>query len=511
MLRRGFAAAAGRLGAVSKAPTASVSSSTSANKSSLIRQPLVGEWEELPEIFTEIPGPETKAQLADFAAGWGGTGSALNLVLDIPGSQGVFMKDIDGNKILDCFGQIASLPLGWNHPKLLEVARSDAMVQSQVNRTALGSFIPEDWTQLVADSLGKVAPPGMSKVQTMPCGSSANENAFKVAMISHRRKARAAEGRDPDSFSEDELSSVMVNAAPGCANELKILSFDGSFHGRTFGALSATHSKAIHKLDVPSLDWPNAPFPELRYPLAQHVAENEAEEARCLAAVERIIEANNGAIAGMIIEPMQAEGGDRHGRPEFFRQLREIASKHDITFIVDEVQTGVVASGEFWAHQHWGLETPPDIVTFSKKALTGGYYYTEKLQMTLPYRIYNTWMGDPCKLHQLKAVISVIEEDGLVTKTQEAGNVLLAGLEAMADRFPTVVANARGMGTLCAFDLPNPAARDDVFNRARNSGVLAGFCGDRTIRFRPPLNFTAQHAQVVLDIFTNAILDHLDT
>lgn len=82
--------------------------------------------------------------------------------------------------------------------------------------------------------------------------------------------------------------SCMLNQSPG-SPELAILSFKSSFHGRLFGSLSATRSKAIHKVDIPAFDWPAAPFPELKYPLEEHAKENEAEEARCLEAYEKIL------------------------------------------------------------------------------------------------------------------------------------------------------------------------------------------------------------------------------
>lgn len=108
------------------------------------------------------------------------------------------------------------------------------------------------------------------------------------------------------------------------------LFFLGGFHGRTIGVLSTTHSKAIHKLDIPALDWPIASFPRYKYPLEEHVQENQAEDRRCLAEVEELFERYNKAgkpVAGVIVEPIQAEGGDNHGSAEFFRGLQRITKK----------------------------------------------------------------------------------------------------------------------------------------------------------------------------------------
>ena len=121
----------------------------------------------------------------------------------------------------------------------------------------------------------RVAPPGLTHVTTQMCGSCANENAMKQVYIAVANARRAATGLAGPTA--EELESSMVNRSPG-AKPYKIMSFHGAFHGRTHGCLSITHSKPIHKLDVPAYDWPIAPFPKLVYPLADNVDANAAEE-----------------------------------------------------------------------------------------------------------------------------------------------------------------------------------------------------------------------------------------
>ena len=89
-----------------------------------------------------------------------------------------------------------------------------------------------------------------------------------------------------------------------------------------------------------------------------------------------------------------SEGGDKHASPAYFRSLRQIAKKHGAYFIVDEVQTGVGATGKFWAHEHWGLQAgeEPDFVTFSKKMQASGVFHKAETRPSAPYRIYGTWM-----------------------------------------------------------------------------------------------------------------------
>lgn len=145
--------------------------------------------------------------------------------------------------------------------------------------------------------------------------------------IAYRRKKR---GENVD-FSEEEEKSCMTNQPPG-APHLSILSFHGAFHGRTLGALATTHSKAIHKLDIPSFDWPVAHFPRYKYPLAENVRENQQEDKRCLAEVEELFERyakKERPVAGIVAEPIQSEGGDHEGSPEFF-QVRSALSKLDV-------------------------------------------------------------------------------------------------------------------------------------------------------------------------------------
>lgn len=205
------------------------------------------------------------------------------------------------------------------------------------------------------------------------CGSCSNENAFKNMFIAYRRKQR---GENID-FSNSELESCMINKSPG-SPELSILSFKGAFHGRTLGALSTTHSKSIHKLDIPAFDWPIASFPQYKYPLKDNVRENAKEDERCLAEVEDLIndfKKRGKDVAGIIVEPIQSEGGDNEASNKFFQKLQRIGRKNGAALLMDEVQTGGGATGKMWCHEHFDLDGPPDIVTFSKKMQLGGYFH----------------------------------------------------------------------------------------------------------------------------------------
>ncbi|ORY01507.1 aminotransferase class-III-domain-containing protein [Clohesyomyces aquaticus] len=446
-----------------------------------------------PILKTEIPGPQSVKAIEKLGKVF--DTRSLNMMANYQRSYGNYIADLDGNVLLDVYAQIASIPVGYNNPTLLLAATSPEMASAIINRPALGNFPQHDWADILESGILKVAPKGLNQVFTGQSGSDANELAYKAAFMWKRQHQRGGAHID---FTDHEISSSMTNQSPG-APELSILSFTSAFHGRLFGSLSTTRSKAIHKLDIPAFDWPQAPFPVCKYPLDQYAAENAAEEQRCLDETERLIKEWHNPPAAVVVEPIQSEGGDNHASPNFFKGLRALTKKHDILFIVDEVQTGVGATGKFWAHEHWGLETPPDMVTFSKKAQTAGYYFgNSELRPNKPYRQFNTWMGDPARAILFRAIIQEIERLNLVENTAVTGQYLYEGLERLAQRYPSEVKNLRGkgQGTFIAWDSPR---RDEVLKKAKSVGVNVGGSGATAVRLRPMLIFQKHHADLLLE------------
>ena len=396
---------------------------------------------------------------------------------------------------LSSYAQIASIPIGYNNPALYKAAHSDEMINGLINRPALGNFPPTDWADVLKTGILKVAPKGLNQVFTAMAGSDANETAYKAAFMWRRQKERGGPNVE---FTEEEMASAMNNKTPG-ASELSIMSFKTGFHGRLFGSLSTTRSKPIHKIDIPAFDWPQATFPQLKYPLDKHAAENAAAEKAALDEVEHLILNYHVPPCAVVVEPIQSEGGDNHASPAFFRGLREVTRKHDVLLIVDEVQTGVGATGRFWAHDHWDLPHPPDMVTFSKKAQTAGYYFgNPELRPNKPYRQFNTWMGDPARALLFRAIIDEVERLDLVKNTARVGNYLFERLEKLAQKYPGQFENLRGkgMGTFIAFDNPR---RDEFLTRAKKFGVNIGGSGQTAVRLRPMLIFQEKHADILLE------------
>jgi len=257
-------------------------------------------------------------------------------------------------------------------------------------------------------------------------------------------------------------------------------------------------------MDIPSFKWPQAPFPRILYPLDEFVEANRAEEQRCLKEVDTIISHWHCPVAAVIIEPIQSEGGDNHASPEFFQGLQRITKAHDIILIADEVQTGFGATGKFWGYEHWQLPSPPDIVTFSKKAQTAGYYFGDsKLVPDKAYRQFNTWMGDPARLILNKAVIEEILTRDLVEQCRLVGEALYSRLEDLALRTPKNVQNLRGKGkgTCIAFDTPDAVA---LLKKMKSLGINIGSCGTNTIRLRPMLIFEEAHVLILIAAFKKA-------
>lgn len=469
------------------------SAAATATVSDASEQPFFPDEPSGPTVKTAIPGPKN-LEATDRLSKVFETRS-LNMMTNYPKSLGNYIADLDGNVLLDVYAQIASIPVGYNNPSLRQTATSPEMASAIINRPALGNFPPHDWAEILETGILKVAPKGLNQVFTGQSGSDANELAYKAAFIWKRQQQRGGANVD---FSNEEISSAMKNEPPG-APDLSILSFKSAFHGRLLGSLSTTRSKPIHKLDIPAFHWPQAPFPACKYPLDQYAAENAAEEKRCLEETERLIKEWPLPPAAIVIEPIQSEGGDNHASPAFFKGLRELTRKHNILFIVDEVQTGIGSTGKFWAHDHWGLADPPDMVTFSKKAQTAGYYFgNSDLKPNKPYRQFNTWMGDPARALLFRAIIREIERLGLVENTAAVGDYLYGGLERLAQRYPNEIKDLRGkgQGTFLAWNSPR---RDEVLKKAKTVGVNVGGCGETAVRLRPMLIFQKHHADILLE------------
>lgn len=456
-----------------------------------------------PKVVTEsIPGPKGKSAIASLGEVF--DNRCAYFVADYEKSVGNYIVDVDGNVLLDAYAQIASIPLGYNNPKLIEVAKSDKMTRAIVNRPALGNFPGADFEQMQRDLL-KHAPKGQTHVWNGLSGADANELAFKAVFFNYQSKKR---GFDKP-FTKEEEVSCMENMAPGNP-EIAILSFKKAFHGRLFASGSVTRSKPVHKMDMPSFAWPTAEFPAYKYPLEENEEANMAEDARCLAIVEDRLQNWKCPIAGVIVEPVQSEGGDNHASAAFFQGLRDLTLKYGAKLIIDEVQAGCGATGIMWDHERYNITPPPDLVTFSKKMQSAGYWFHDpELIPNQPYRQFNTWCGDPKGVILAAAICDEVVDNNLLEPLRETGDYFYSKLESIQKQYPKLISNLRGKGKACflAFDMPSGSLRADFLGKMKLAGVNVGGCADVGVRLRPGLTFEKKH----VDIFIAAMEKVLPT
>ncbi|MBM4368136.1 MAG: aminotransferase class III-fold pyridoxal phosphate-dependent enzyme [Deltaproteobacteria bacterium] len=434
-------------------------------------------------VHTEVPGPRARERIAlgafDLQHGY------RTVVVDDEKSQGVSLADVDGNVFLDLFSSFALGALGYNHPALVEVARSDEFLRASINPTSTPFLTTDTWLRFMAELKEKWAPRGTERVFCVDGGGEGIESAIKLAFMAHATRRRVAAGgpADPLQLSAEAQERILDNEG----TDSVLIAFRGAFHGRSLGALSATHSKITHKADVPAFRWPMATFPANRWPLERHADENAAAEAASLAEVARIFEQHDGRVASVLVEPVQSEGGDRHASGAYFRGLQALCKRHGAALILDEVQTGVAITGTMWLHEQFDLPGPPDLVAFGKKMQMGGCFATAPYVVTQFGRMYQTRNGDRARAMLATATLRTIDAEGLCAHAAREGAYFLAGLQEIADRHPALVSDARGRGFLLAFDLPTPASRDDFLKRCLKRGIFASYTGSKSVRIRPHL------------------------
>ena len=250
--------------------------------------------------------------------------------------------------------------------------------------------------------------------------------------------------------------------------------------------------------------------PKLRFPVTPEVeGDVKAAEERALEQARKAFEDNPDDIAAIIIEPIQAEGGDNHFRPEFLQALERLADQSECFFVVDEVQTGVGLTGRMWAHEHFGLT--PDALAFGKKMQVCGCLVGPKVDeepqnvFKVGSRINSTWGGGLTDMVRAARFLEIIEEERLVDNARATGGHLLRGLQAVQAELGGTMTNARGLGLMIAFDLPTAELRKKAQETIIANGLLLLTCGPRSIRFRPPLNLAAREADAALDIVRRSL------
>ena len=397
----------------------------------------------------------------------------FRIVIDLEKSHGCHLVDAATRREgIDLYGFYGSLPIGFNHPwfdqpevrRELALAARTKVANSDVYSSFYATFV---------DTFRRVA--GLKPLERyffIDGGALAVENALKAAMDWKVRKNIAA-GRGERGTG--------------------ILHFEHAFHGRSGYTLSLTNTDPRKTDYFAKFPWPRVSTPHLDFSLPE-VARQEnvrERERRAEAEIQHILDKGATDIAGIIIEPIQGEGGDNHFRPEWFRTLRQLCDEHDVLLIFDEVQSGLGITGRAWCCEHFGVL--PDLLAFGKKVQTCGVMAGPRLDevpqnvFRLPGRISSTWGGNLVDMVRSTHHLRVIEREHLFENAAEMGRQFLDALRALAATEP-ILSSVRGRGLMLAFDLPDREQRDGFHRGLYERGVLAIRCGERSIRFRPVLD-----------------------
>jgi len=392
----------------------------------------------------------------------------FDLVLDLHASQGSRLVDArSGRTFLDLFTFFASSALGMNHPALVEDAAFTAdLLEAARNKPSCSDVYTVAMTEFVEVFARVLGDPQLPHLFFIEGGALAVENALKIA-FDWKSRWNEAQGIDP-------------------ALGTRVLHLREAFHGRSGYTLSLTNTDPVKVDRFPRFNWPRLPSPYLS-PGVDVIA----REASTLAAARVAFEQHPHDIACFVMEPIQAEGGDHHFRPEFLQAMQDLCREFDALFVLDEVQTGCGLTGTAWAYQQFGVQ--PDVVAFGKKTQVCGVMAGGRVDevpdnvFAVSSRINSTWGGSLVDMVRSRRILEVIEAEGLIARTAALGPVLLGMLEGLAGRH-SAVSHPRGRGLMCAFSLPGKEFRDQVLTALREEeDVLLLGCGSRSVRFRPAL------------------------
>ena len=399
----------------------------------------------------------------------------FDLIFDMEKSNGVYIHDARHNRtLLDFFTCFASVPLGYNHPKMVndEAFKKDLMMAALTNPSNSDIYTTQ-YAHFVETFSRVGIPEYLPHAFFISGGALAIENALKAAMD----------------------WKVQKNFAKGYTKEIgfKVIHFEHAFHGRSGYTLSLTNTQPVKTKWFAKFDWPRVSIPYMNFPYSDSNHEDLLQrEELSLAQIKMAFEENKDDICAIIIEPVQSEGGDNHVRKEFLEKLRILADENEALLIYDEVQTGVGLTGKFWCHEHFGEKARPDILAFGKKMQVCGILAGNRLDeiennvFRVSSRINSTWGGSLVDMVRSAKIMEIIEEDNLCENAAVMGEYLQNELLRLSYKYD-VIRNIRGKGLLTAFDFPTKTTRDKFITLGLENDVMFLGCGERSIRFRPAL------------------------
>ncbi|WP_299451403.1 4-aminobutyrate--2-oxoglutarate transaminase [uncultured Pigmentiphaga sp.] len=390
-------------------------------------------------------------------------------------ARGSHLTDNEGRTYIDFAGGIGVLNVGHNHPRVV------GAVKAQADRFlhTCAQVIPYESYVTLAERLNRLAPGDHAKKTAFfSTGVEAVENAVKIARAYTRRRA--------------------------------LVSFTGSFHGRTNLALALTGKVKPYRVGVGPFagDIYKALFPE---------DDSEAAVAAALASLDRLFkyEIDPAEVAAVIIEPVQGEGGFNAAPPAFMRALRDLCTREGIVFIADEIQCGMGRTGKLFAMEHFGVHA--DITTLAK-SLAGGTPLSavvgrsEIMDAVIPGGLGSTYAGAPMAIAAAHAVLDIYESEGVIGQGERLSATIRAFLAEAKKKF-SCIGRIKGLGSMVGVEFVSPAGEPDgamagkVQAEARARGLILLTCGvhGNIIRFLYPLNTDDATFQEGLSILSAAL------
>jgi len=427
----------------------------------------------------------------------------MSPVIDLEKSHGSWLVDGNtGREYLDLFSMFASMSIGYNHPYVL--SQKDRLTNAAINKPTNSDIYSPEMAKFVK-TFGKIAQPKYLPYSFfIEGGALAVENALKAAF-------------------DWKVRLNISRGKPEGGNQ--IIHLKDCFHGRTGYTMSLTDSPDPRKVQYfPKFNWPRVSNPSMIFPLNKLNLDKvkEAEE-KSLNEIKQILLKSSDDIAGLIIEPIQGEGGDNHFRKQYLIELKNLSLENDFLLIYDEVQTGIGITGKMWAHQRYCdsscsdecgefcSKVIPDLMSFGKKTQVCGILGGDRLDIVPnnvfkeSSRINSTFGGNLIDMVRFTIYLEVIEQEGLLKNSYENGKYLISSLEKLEEEHPDYISNARGKGLWCAFDLPNGELRDKLVNLIQDEGAIILGSGHQSIRFRPHLNIKKEEIDLALKMIRSAL------
>lgn len=424
----------------------------------------------VPSIHTDLPGPKARDLLARDVKFMSPSYTRVYPLVCERGS-GAVIEDVDANLFLDFTAGIAVNSTGHCHPRVVAAIQEQSAKLIHMSGTDFYYQPQIDLAQRLAESA-----PGKSakRVFFTNSGAEALEAALKLA--------RWHTGRS------------------------RVIAFMGAFHGRTYGAMSLSGSKLVHRRGFSPLvpDIHHVPFPRgcqvCSTSACQCVKDIEDTVLKRIAPPEEV--------AAIFVEPIQGEGGYHVPPPGFLPALRDLCDKYDMLLVTDEVQTGMGRTGKLFAVEHWDVE--PDIICLAKGIASGmplGAIIACEDVMDWPSGSHaSTFGGNPVSCRAALATLDLLEE-GYTANAAQRGEQLRQGLVKLQRQHPEA-GDVRGLGLMTAMDIvkdretktPDPERRDAIVQSAFRQGLLLLGCGESALRFCPPLCINAEQVETALRI-----------